>query len=257
MTDIEKLTEWFEKQVGVKEIPTNNVIYNTHYYGGPVNGSSYPWCCAFVWDGFRECGLSHLFVGGEKTAYCPYVVNYARQHGQWVKGNYRPGDIALYDWDGDGLADHIGFVTAVSGSALTVIEGNTDDAVKRMVRNEVGVMGAYRPAYADNDAATTPDVPPHPASSDTYTVVKGDTLWGIAVKTLGAGERYPQIMTANGLTSDMIYPGQVLVIPGYSASYRTIEVTITNDTYMLLSIMAEGRGRSIGQTIDALLEDAL
>lgn len=248
MTDLEKLTEWFEKQVGVKEIPVNDVIYNTHYYGGEVNGSSYPWCCAFIWDGFRECGLSSLFVGGEKTAYCPYVVNYARQHGQWVKGNYQPGDLTLYDWDGDGLADHIGFVVAVNGSALTTIEGNTDDAVRRMTRNEVGVMGAYRPAYSDKDA------PPAPSPSDhLYTVVKGDTLWGIAEKTLGKGEYYFQIKEANGLTSDMIYPGQVLIIP--HDGEITITVTITDETYARLKIMAEGWGKTIGQTIDAVMED--
>ena len=44
MTEIEKLTAWFEKQVGTKETGTNNVIYNTHYYGGPVMGASFPWC---------------------------------------------------------------------------------------------------------------------------------------------------------------------------------------------------------------------
>ena len=61
---MDKLTAWFRAQIGVRETGENNVIYNTHYYGGAVNGSQYPWCAAFIWDGFRENGLSHLFCGG-------------------------------------------------------------------------------------------------------------------------------------------------------------------------------------------------
>lgn len=43
-----------------------------------------------------------------------------------------------------------------------------------------------------------------------YTVKKGDTLWGIAKKHLGSGTLYPEIKRINNLTSDTIYPGQVL-----------------------------------------------
>ncbi len=50
-------------------------------------------------------------------------------------------------------------------------------------------------------------------SYDTYTVVKGDSLWGIANKKLGDGERYPEIKALNGLTSNTIYAGQVLKLP--------------------------------------------
>ena len=46
-----------------------------------------------------------------------------------------------------------------------------------------------------------------------YTVVKGDTLWGIAEKYLGSGVRYKEIKTLNGLDSDTIYSGQKLKIP--------------------------------------------
>lgn len=51
------------------------------------------------------------------------------------------------------------------------------------------------------------------AATTTYTVKKNDTLWGIAASLLGNGSRYKEIMTLNGLTSDVIYAGQVLKIP--------------------------------------------
>ena len=51
------------------------------------------------------------------------------------------------------------------------------------------------------------------ATETVYTVVKGDTLWGIAKKLLGSGFRYTEIVKLNGLKSSVIYAGQKLKIP--------------------------------------------
>ena len=51
------------------------------------------------------------------------------------------------------------------------------------------------------------------AATSTYTVQKGDSLWAIAEKRLGNGTRYNEIKKLNGLTSDVIYAGQVLKLP--------------------------------------------
>lgn len=247
-----------EAQIGVAETPpgSNRVIYNTDYYGSEVSGAGYPWCCAFIWWLFKNLGASDLFCGGQKTAYCPFVMNYAKQHNQWVTSDYQPGDLVLFDWDKDGIADHIGLVTRVSGSSVHTVEGNVDEAVRAMQRTTLTIMGAYRPAYKDEPK---PEPKPTPTPTPTkYTVVKGDTLWGIADRFLGAGDRYVQIMKANNLNDSMIYPGQILVIPKDDGTiYRTIQITITQDTYTLLSIMAEGWGKTIGQVIDAMMEDAV
>jgi hypothetical protein len=59
----------------------------------------------------------------------------------------------------------------------------------------------------------TPE-PPAPEPARTYTVVSGDTLWAIAERFYGEGNKYQVIADASGVSNpDLIYPGQVLTIP--------------------------------------------
>jgi nucleoid-associated protein YgaU len=53
-----------------------------------------------------------------------------------------------------------------------------------------------------------------PSEKTYYTVVRGDTLWGIAKRFYGNGSRYPEIAKANNIPNpDIIHVGQVLLIP--------------------------------------------
>jgi nucleoid-associated protein YgaU len=67
--------------------------------------------------------------------------------------------------------------------------------------------------------AKTPPPPPAPtpAPARTYTVAKGDTLWAIAKKQLGQGNRWTELYEKNraviGDNPDLIKPGQVLTLP--------------------------------------------
>lgn len=72
-----------------------------------------------------------------------------------------------------------------------------------------GSMGRVRKNYnnVSNPAVT---------SGKTHTVVKGDTLWGIAKKYYGSGNQYIKIYQVNSdkiSNPNLIYPGQVLTIP--------------------------------------------
>lgn len=146
------------KYIGVKESPanSNNVIFNTHFYGRNVNGAAYPWCCAFVWDVFRMVGASKQFCGGLKTAYCPAVESYAAAHGRKIDfSEAKAGDIVLFCFSKKNVAEHIGIVEKWNADGtINCIEGNTSvtsndngGSVMRRTRSRSVVRSIYRPEY--------------------------------------------------------------------------------------------------------------
>lgn len=144
-------------QIGIKENPSgsNNVKYNTDYYGRAVSGSAYPWCCAFVWWVFKECGASELFYDGKKTAYCPTVESFYKSKGQWHTSNPKVGDLVLFDFSKKGIAGHIGILEKINADGTyTTIEGNTSASnqanggcVMRRTRQRMSIRGFARPNY--------------------------------------------------------------------------------------------------------------
>lgn len=152
--------------VGTKESPkgSNNVIFNTHYYGKPVSGSAYAWCCAYVWDIFRMCNASKLFYDGDKTAYCPNLQTWAKKRELVVdKTTGQAGDIVLFDWNGNNLADHVGFIVSKnSNGTYTTVEGNTSIAsndnggnVMRRTRKLSEILMIIRPKYEQEQPKQT------------------------------------------------------------------------------------------------------
>ena len=76
------------------------------------------------------------------------------------------------------------------------------------------------PVRPDTTAAQPPvvlveDPPVVPATGDTtYTIKKKDTLWSIAARHLGDGQRYRDIIAANpGLDAKKLAVGKVIKLP--------------------------------------------
>lgn len=153
MPTVKDLIAVARTQLGVKECPANSnkVKYNTWYYGREVSGASYPWCMVFVQWCCAQVGVELP----TRTASCTALMNAAKKAGMWVTSDYRPGDIAIYDWGGDKAPDHCGIITQVLSNRYLAIEGNTaagNDSnggeVMERTRPVKSILGAVRPVYA-------------------------------------------------------------------------------------------------------------
>jgi peptidoglycan hydrolase-like protein with peptidoglycan-binding domain len=120
-----RLKMWKEanKWIGTKEVPfgSNRVKFSLWY------GAIGPWCDMFV----TWCGTavgSKAFLRGKYYAYVPYTLSDAKAGRNNLTITYKPqtGDLALFDWDNDGVADHIEFFGGwLNQSEFGTIGGNT------------------------------------------------------------------------------------------------------------------------------------
>lgn len=142
-------------EVGVTEYPpnSNNVKYNTAFYGHDVSGSSYPWCCAFVWWCFSQ--YKPCLV--KKTASCQDLAQWFKDNGKWGSTPH-PGDVVFFKFNTNSRwTNHVGIVKEVldGGVKIKTIEGNTsinsDDnggAVMERTRSS-NIVGYGHPAYSE------------------------------------------------------------------------------------------------------------
>lgn len=158
----EQLLALARAEIGVKESPpgSNNVKYNTAYYGGAVNGENYAWCAAFIWWLFQQAGAPELYFDGKKTAYVPSLMVWARSGGLFA-GDPAPGDLICFDFNGNGVADHIGICESATAKTVTTIDGNTGvgneangGAVMRRTRDHKYILAVIRPKYDKEEDMT-------------------------------------------------------------------------------------------------------
>lgn len=102
------------------------------------------WCDMFISWCAKLTGLGTA-VG--EFAYCPSHINWFKRMGQWG-GTPKKGYIVFFDWDDDGVADHVGIVEAVNkDGSLVTLEGNASNEVQRKTRYRSDVIGYGMPVY--------------------------------------------------------------------------------------------------------------
>lgn len=134
--------------------------------------------------------------GAKGAAYCPYFRVAAIRAGVWVDDHasrgapcdLRPGDVVLYDWNGDGVADHAETVKEVFGLGFSTYGYNVGhpEGCHIVYRDRKYLMGrarldgtlyvAHAPARIP---APAPKPPPPPKEITVYDIVKADdrTAW--------------------------------------------------------------------------------
>ena len=114
-------------QNGVVERPPNsNKTEYGLWYRPSLNG--HKWCAMFVSWVFHHAGhpLGHIQTKNG-IHHCQSAHNYYKEKGR-LTTNPQEGDIVIYDWTGDGYADHIGIFIKWTNASKTFFEaweGNT------------------------------------------------------------------------------------------------------------------------------------
>lgn len=145
--------------------PLTGTIFGRAYaerHGAAFAANGVPYCDMLVTKCLREIGITNF-----DSAYVPGRIATARARGWLVRReDAREGDLVCFDWDDDGVADHIGIVEIKYAWSYQTIEGNTSGSwrgsqsngggVYRRVRSFDTVIAVIRPPYT---GASRPVVP--------------------------------------------------------------------------------------------------
>lgn len=164
------------------------------------------WCATAVSAAFIKAGLTDI---GFTECSCNCMIVLYKAKGRWEeKDSYVPkiGDIVMYDWQDNGVgdnvgsADHVGLVTAINGTNLTVIEGNKNDTV---AYRSININGKYIRGYCLPDYASKADKAVETISTSTYSkevfIRDVQKAFGITVDGLAGPETINSTITLSAV----------------------------------------------------------
>jgi hypothetical protein len=113
-------------ELGYKESPAGS---NHQKFGVWYGVDRQPWCAMFVSWAYVVGAKSRAFIRGSRYAYVPYIVADAGAGRNYLSltSDPRPGDVVCFDWEGNGVADHVGLFEkwTTKGRTFQTVEGNT------------------------------------------------------------------------------------------------------------------------------------
>lgn len=115
---------------------------------GLPSGSA--WCDAYVTTIFAEAGNASLFCNGTKQTYCPTTIKWCLKNLASIPPYLAlPSDIIFFDWELNGIPNHIGFVRERKDcDTIYTIEGNTSGSIcAQKTRSTKYVQGIFRPYF--------------------------------------------------------------------------------------------------------------
>ena len=208
-----KALAWAASQIGYTrwDDPEEGSLYGRWYakrHGVYYGTSGVPFCAMFASWCLTDDDGNSVIPGGD-FAYVPYGINAAAREGRLVSPMTQaaPGDLVCFDWDGDGLTDHVGIVEANYGSWLQTIEGNTSSGtagsqsngggVWRRTRDWDSVCAVIRPDYSGaTTAAGYTDITALQAAvgATTDNIVGPDTtkrIYAVVAASSWGGRQFP------------------------------------------------------------------
>ena len=152
----QKIIDIAKSEIGTSEKPlgSNNIKYNTWYYGHAVSGANYPWCAVFISWCADQAGIPTNII--PRTASVSNLQTFFINQGLYKNKGYNPnpGDIMIQKSNG---ASHTGIVIESNGATFSTIEGNTSNKVaKRSYSlNDNRLSGFGTPQYIETQSAET------------------------------------------------------------------------------------------------------
>ena len=135
---IKRAFDWQRSQVGKANARS---VWAVAYPEWTSTG--YAWCGGFQVAAFKQAGVDLM-----KCAwwfYTPYIKNFARKIGAWKTSGGDFGDQVLFDWQGDGVIDHVGMSWPDMGAVqYRSVEGNTSQGTAGSQSNGGGAWVRYR-----------------------------------------------------------------------------------------------------------------
>lgn len=109
------------------------------------------WCACFVSWCANECGYIDTGII-PKFAGCVQGSQWFMDRGQWADRSHEPsaGTIIFFDWENDGVTDHVGIVERCENGIVYTVEGNSLNDMCRQREYSVGsnvIYGYGIPAY--------------------------------------------------------------------------------------------------------------
>ncbi|MFQ9688286.1 lysozyme family protein [Longicatena caecimuris] len=89
------------------------------------------WCACFVsWVAYQSGDLD---ITIPKFSAVRDGIKYYQDKDQWKDKSYTPktGDLIFFDWQRDGISDHVGIVEKVENNIIYTVEGNSNDQCKQ------------------------------------------------------------------------------------------------------------------------------
>jgi len=213
-------------QIGFYEGPNNENPYGIWY-----NVPNAPYCAIGISWCFGQLGLSHLIAAQTPKGfhYNPTALHWFQMQGLIVnKMQMQPGDLVMFDWNGDGVADHVELCEAASPGGFTTIgfnTGNPNDPTRegcwRVHRNYLFVIAVIRPRYPVI-------VKPTVAVNNTKKATAGVAATGAAVAG-ATGAVHTGVNTTTPVTTK---PSTVFIAPPFPASQSKFNIGQKNDAVM-------------------------
>jgi len=120
-----KIVEIASAYLGTKESPKGS---NKTKFGKWFGLDGSPWCGMFASLVYNEAGYPLGTIDFKKGyASCQFALNHFKKQGEVIpKEKVQPGNLVIFDWDGNNQADHTGiFVRDLGNGSFETIEGNT------------------------------------------------------------------------------------------------------------------------------------